>query len=401
MCFGIIINNNQNLLIAKTFLFHLYYINIIGLYNEGISEMANKFERIVKKSVLNIKPYVPGKPVEEVQRELKLKDVVKLASNENPLGPSKKAIKAMALKLNKVNYYPESSVYYLRKALAKKLKVKENMLMFGNGSNELEQLIAEAFVEKDDEVMYSVLSFVVYPIVTNIAGGTPVQIPHKDFGHDIDKFIERLNKKTKLVFLCSPNNPTGTIIKKSELERFMKAVPSSVIVVLDEAYCEYVTDKNYPDGVKYISKYPNLIVLRTFSKIYGLAGVRTGYGIAHPDIVEIIERVRPPFNVNAVAQEGARAALADTEHVRRTVRVNNEGKRYLYAELKKLGVRYVKTNANYIFVKFNVNSKVVFDELLKKGVIIRTVFDNFARITIGTMKENKKLIKALKETKDF
>jgi histidinol-phosphate aminotransferase len=359
----------------------------------------NKFADVAKKSVMNIKPYVPGKPIEEVQREHGIKDVVKLASNENPLGPSKLAVKAMEKKLKSVNQYPESGAYYLRRALAKHLKVKENTIVFGNGSNEILTLIAEAFVSPGDEVMFSSLSFVVYPISADTVGGTAIQIPHKNFSHDIDGFINRLSPKTKLVYICNPNNPTGTIITKDELEKFMSAVSPKTIVALDEAYFEYVQDKNYPDGIKFLAKYPNLIVLRTFSKIYGLAGIRIGYAVADPDIIEIIERVRPPFNANLVAQAAGEAALKDKEHLKNTVKTNNEGRKYICAELKKLGIEYVQPNANFIFVKFKENCKVVFEALLKKGVIIRPQFDNYARITIGTMKENEKLIKALKTIK--
>jgi len=356
----------------------------------------NKFADVAKKSVMNIKPYVPGKPIEEVQREHGIKDVIKLASNENPLGPSKLAVKAMEKKLRSVNLYPESGAYYLRRALAKHLKIRESMLVFGNGSNEILNLLAEAFVEPGDEVMFSALSFVVYPIAADTVGGTAIQIPHKDFRHDIDGFIKRLSHKTKLVYLCNPNNPTGTIITKEEFEKFMSAVGPKTIVALDEAYFEYVQDKNYPDGIKYLAKYPNLVVLRTFSKIYGLAGIRIGYAAADPDIIEIIERVRPPFNANLIAQAAGEAALRDREHLKNTVKTNNEGKKYLCAEFKKLDVEFVRTHANFIFVKFKANSKVVFEALLKKGVIIRPQFDSFARITIGTMEENKKLAKALK-----
>lgn len=356
----------------------------------------NKFADVAKKSVMNIKPYVPGKPIEEVQREYGIKEVVKLASNENPLGPSKMAVKAMEKKLKLVNLYPDSGAFYLRRALAKQLKVKENTIVFGNGSNELLTLIAEAFVSPGDEVLFSALSFVVYPISVDTVGGTAIQIPHKDFKHNIDGFIKRLTPKTKLIYICNPNNPTGTIISKEELEKLMSAVSPKTIVALDEAYFEYVQDKNYPDGVKYLSKYPNLIALRTFSKVYGLAGIRIGYAVADPDIIDILERIRAPFNSNLVAQAAGEAALKDKEHLKRTLKNNNEGKKYIYAELKKMGIEFVQTQANFIFVKFKTNSKVVFEALLKKGVIIRPQFDSFARITIGTMEENKKLISALK-----
>jgi len=296
----------------------------------------NKFINIAKKSIFNITPYVPGKPIEEVEREYKIKNIIKLASNENPLGPSKLAINAMKKKLKDVNLYPDSSVYYLRNALSKYLKIPENMLMFGNGSNEIEQLIAEAFVNPGEEVLFSELSFVVYPIVTENVSGKAVIVPHRNFRHDIDGFIDRLSNKTKLVFLCNPNNPTGTIITKNEFKKFMSAVNSRTIVVLDEAYFEYARCKDYPDGIRYLKEYPNLIVLRTFSKIYGLAGLRIGYGIADKDIVNLIDRVRPPFNVNLLAQIAAVAALKDKTHMKNTIGINNAGKKFLYAA----GIRF-------------------------------------------------------------
>jgi histidinol-phosphate aminotransferase len=357
----------------------------------------NKFTDIAKKSVMNIRPYVPGKPIEEVQREYKIRNVIKLASNENPLGPSPLAVKAMEKSLKNVNLYPESGAYYLRRALSKHLKVKENTLIFGNGSNEILNMLAGAFVETGDEVMFSSLSFMVYHIATEMAGGTAVHIPHKDFSHDMDAFIKRLTPKTKLVYICNPNNPTGTMITKAELDKFMAAVSPKTIVALDEAYFEFVQDRNFPDGIKYLSKYPNLVVLRTFSKIYGLAGIRIGYAVADPDIIEIIERVRAPFNANLVAQAGAEAALGDKAHLKRTFKTNNDGRKYLCAEFKKLGIEYVPTYTNFIFVKFKTNCKVVFEGLLKKGVIIRPQHDEYGRITIGTMKENRKLVEALKQ----
>ncbi len=355
----------------------------------------------VKPSVLNINPYIPGKPIEEVQRELGIKSVIKLASNENPLGPSKKAVSAIKKSASKVNLYPDSACYKLRRALSKHLKTDPKNLIIGNGSNELEQLIAETFVRPGDEVMFSALSFVVYPIVTEIAGGIQIQIPHKNFRHDMEGFVKRLNGKTKLIFICNPNNPTGTIITKNEFESFMEKAAASApkaIVVLDEAYFEYVDDKNYPDGTKYLAKYNNLIVLRTFSKIYGLAGVRIGYGITNPEIAGYIDRVRAPFNVSLIAQEAAVAALSDREHMKKTIRLNNASKKYLSSELQKLGIECTESHANFIFVKFKTSAKVMFDRLLKEGVIIRPQFENYARITTGTMKENMKLINAIKKT---
>ncbi len=355
------------------------------------------FEDVVKKSVLKINPYVPGKPIEEVEREFGIRNAVKLASNENPLGPSKAAVLAVIKKSAGVNIYPDGACYYLKKALAKKTGAVPEMISVGNGSNELEQIIAEAFVGPGDEVMFSELSFVVYPIVTHIAGGTPVVVPHRDFRHDIDGFIKRLTPKTKLVFLCNPNNPTGAIITKPELEKFMAAVSPKTIVALDEAYFEYASDSAYPDGLKYLSKHKNLIVLRTFSKIYGLAGLRIGYAVCDAEITGYIERVRAPFNANLLAQAAAVAALKDRKHVVKTIKVNNEGKKYLYAAFDRMGISHVKTNANFIFAKFDRPSAELNAQMLRRGVIIRPQQGSFARVTIGTMRQNRKLVSALEE----
>ncbi|MCE5299699.1 MAG: histidinol-phosphate transaminase [Spirochaetia bacterium] len=356
-----------------------------------------KFDNAANRGVMKIKPYIPGKPIEEVRREYGIKDIIKLASNENPMGPSKLAVRAMAKKLGEVSLYPESSAYNLRNALAMQLNIRKDMLVFGNGSNELLNMLAQAFVTPGDEVVFSTLSFTVYQSAADMTGGTAIMIPHKDFAHDIDGFIKRLSDRTKLVYLCNPNNPTGTIISKQDFEKFMEAVKPETIVALDEAYFEFVDDRNCPDGMQYLSKYPNLVVLRTFSKVYGLAGVRVGYAAADPEIISIIERVRASFNVNMPAQAAAEAALRDKAHVEKTLKNNNDGKKYLYAELEKLGIEYVPTNANFIFVKFPANCNVVFEALLKKGVIIRPQYDNYGRITIGTASQNKRLIAALKQ----
>lgn len=370
---------------------------IIPLENQSPRKGKSMFEDVVKKSILKISPYVPGKPIEEVEREFGIKNAVKLASNENPLGPSKAAVLAVIKKLPGINMYPDASCFRLKNALAKKLGVKFEMIAVGNGSNELEQIIAETFVNPGDEVMFSELSFVVYPMVTHIAGGTPVVVPHRDYRHDIEGFIKRITPKTKLVFLCNPNNPTGTIITKPEFEKFMAAVSPKTIVALDEAYFEYVSDSAYPDGINYLSKYKNLIVLRTFSKIYGLAGLRIGYAVCDPEIIGYIERVRPPFNANLTAQAAAAAALKDKKHVVKTIKNNNGGKKFLYSSFERLGISHVKTNANFIFAKFDRPSSELNEWMLKRGVIIRPQHDHFCRVTIGTMKENRKFVSALEE----
>lgn len=358
-----------------------------------------------RKVIFSINPYVPGKPVEEVQRELGIVDVIKLASNENPLGPSPQAIEAMKRALERVNCYPDSNCYYLKKDLASHLGCREDNLIFGNGSDELLKLIAETFLNPGDEVITGKPSFSEYEFVAKVMDAKPIEVSLKDdFTYDLEEMLKRINERTKLIFLCNPNNPTGTIIASKDLFDFIDRLPREVIVVLDEAYYEYVTDPLYPDSLELVKKGKNVIVLRTFSKIYGLAGLRIGYGIAKSEIISMIHRVREPFNVNLLAQEAARAAIKDKDHLMKSKESVEKGREYLYQAFDRLGLKYIPTQANFIFVDVKCDSVALFRSLLKKGVIIRTGdifgYPTYIRVTIGTQEQNERFVRCLEMALD-
>jgi histidinol-phosphate aminotransferase len=357
-------------------------------------------DKLYRKNILSISPYVPGKPIEEVKREYGIDDIIKLASNENPFGPSHKAISAMQKALESVHLYPDGNCYELRNALSKVLSINGDYLLFGNGSDELIKMIAETFLNKDEEVIHAVPSFAEYDFATKVMAGTCIAVPMKDYTHNLEAMKEAITENTKLVFICNPNNPTGTIVCKDEVDDFMKAVPQDIIVVFDQAYLEYATNSDYPDCLQYVRDGRNVILLRTFSKVYGLAGLRIGYAIARPELISLISRVKEPFNVNSLAQVGAIEALADQEHVRRCVESNNEQKKWLVRQFEELELNYIPTETNFIMIDTAVDSRMCFTELLKQGVIVRTgdIFDmpTWLRITIGTEDENQRLIKALR-----
>ncbi|MDK2821417.1 MAG: histidinol-phosphate aminotransferase [Clostridia bacterium] len=355
-----------------------------------------------REAILAIKPYIPGKPIEEVQRELGIKDVIKLASNENPLGPSPDAVQALRDASEKVYLYPDGNCYYLKESLAEKLKVSPENLIIGNGTDEILKLLAETYLDSGDEIVMADPSFSEYEFAAKVMGGRAIKVPCRNFRHDLSAMAAAVTTKTKLVFICNPNNPTGTIVGKAALEGFLKEVPPHVLVVMDEAYAEYVTAEHYPDSLEFVRNgMNNVIVLRTFSKIYGLAGLRVGYGVAASQIVNDVNRVREPFNVNLMAQAAAIAALKDEAHVGKSLEMNNEGKKYLYNQFEALNLKYVPTEANFIFVNIEKDSREVFKELMKKGVIVRTGdifgYKDFIRVTIGTQRQNEQFIWALKE----
>jgi len=350
------------------------------------------------KHISSIQPYLPGKPIEEVERELGITDSVKLASNENPVGPSSLAIKELRKGLGDLNRYPDGSCYYLRNALSKKLKVKQGELIFGNGSNEIIELAVRTFISPGDEAIMAHPSFVVYSTIVQAAQGNNVVVPLKDLKHDLETMASKITKKTKIIFIANPNNPTGTINTKKEMDAFMKKVPDGILVVVDEAYYEYVDAKNYPNSMTYLKKGRDLLILRTFSKIYGLAGLRIGYGISQAGIVEEMNKIRQPFNVNSLSQKAALAALNDAKHLDRAKSVNDKGKKYLYKELYALNMRYVPTEANFIFILLeNDAAPQLYTSLLKQGIIIRPMGPSAVRITIGLPAENKRLIEALRK----
>jgi histidinol-phosphate aminotransferase len=350
-----------------------------------------------------IKPYIPGKPIEELERELGIKDSIKLASNENPLGPSRLALKAVVENLtsskssNSLNRYPDGSGYYIKRALSDKLSVREDEIILGNGSNELIDIAVRTFLKPGDEAVMAHPSFIVYPMSVQATGGKSVQIPLKNYTHDLDAMADAVTSKTRMLFIASPNNPTGTINKQDEFDRLMNRLPEGILVVVDEAYYEYVTDPGYADSIRYFREGRDILILRTFSKIYGLAGLRIGYGIARQDIISEMNKLRPPFNTNSVAQNAALWALKDEEHVKYTREINEQGKRLLYAELNTLGLNYIPTEANFLYILLGQDSNELYNDLLQQGVIVRPVGPKEIRVTIGLPEENERFIEALKK----
>ncbi|MBM4135677.1 MAG: histidinol-phosphate transaminase [Nitrospira sp.] len=352
--------------------------------------------------ISSIKPYVPGKPIEELEREIGIRDSIKLASNENPIGPSIMAIKAVLESLmspdpsNSINRYPDGSAYYIKKALSEKLSVREDEIILGNGSNELIDIAARTFLKPWDEAVVANPSFIIYAMSVQAMGGMPIQVPLKNYTHDLDAMADAVTSKTKMLFIANPNNPTGTINKKDEFDRLMDRIPDGILVVADEAYYEYVTDQEYADSMKHFRTGRDILILRTFSKIYGLAGLRIGYGIARQDIISEMNKLRPPFNTNSLAQKAALYALKDDDHLRCSREINEQGKRYLYRELDSIGLKYVSTEANFIYIPLERDSNVFYNTLLKHGVIVRPVGPKEIRVTIGLPKENKRFVEALK-----
>ncbi len=358
---------------------------------------------LVPPHVSSLTPYVPGKPIEEVEREYGISGVAKLASNENPLGPSPRAIAAARDALEKVNLYPDGSAYQLRNALAAKLGVAPAEVFVGNGSNELIELMVRTFVLENEEVLASAQSFVAYKLAAGVHGRTLVEAPMKArFHYDLDAMKKLLSRKTKVVFIANPDNPTGTCFPERDLLPFLDAAPRETLVVLDEAYVDFVDMPGYQDALALRKKYPNLVVLRTFSKIHGLAGLRLGYGIARADVVEYIDRVRPPFNVSHVAQAAGVAALQDDDHVARSQALVRDERPLLSSGLAALGATVGPSQGNFVLADFPGRpAKLLFEDLLREGVVVRPMagygFPTAQRITVGLRRENEKCLAALKK----
>lgn len=363
----------------------------------------------IRPEIFKISPYVPGKPIDEVKRELGVEDVIKLASNELPFGPPEKVRQAVYEAARELNRYPDSYSYYLRSRLSEKFKVKPENIAFGNGSSELIKLICDATVVDGDRVIYANPSFVMYPIVVDSRGGTRVEIPLRkhDLAHDLKSMLDAIDESTALVIICNPNNPTGTITPSEEIEEFLNEVPESVFVLFDEAYAEFATDERFVTGLEEFRKgRRNIGVLRSFSKAYGLAGARLGYGFLPEELVDAIDRIREPFNVNLIAQAAGIAAL-DCEKEYEEIRdlVVSERQR-LEQELSSMGFKVYPSQANFIFVDSTVDSTLVFKELLKKGVIVRdgsifgSGFRTYLRVTVGTPEENDRFLQEFKKAVD-
>lgn len=351
----------------------------------------------IHPDIASLSPYVPGKPIEELQRELGLARVIKLASNENPLGPSPKALAALVGGHDSLHRYPDGGAYRLRQALADRWKVSLDHIILGNGSDEVLGLLARTFLAPGDEAVMADQTFVIYKMEVTAAHGKAVIVPLVNWTHDLDGMAKAITPKTRLVFLCNPNNPTGTMVAADAVARFMAQVPENVIVVFDEAYLEYVRDPHFPDSLQYVTQGRNAIVLRTFSKIYGLAGLRIGYGITTPEITNCLNRVRPPFNANTLAQRAALAALGDDEHVAKSRAVNAAGMQQLESGLRALGFTAIPSQANFVYFDVKRDGRALFDALLREGVIVRHIEGTMLRVTIGQPDENDAFLASLKK----
>lgn len=354
----------------------------------------------IPEHIKTLVPYPPGKPIEELERELGISGSIKMASNENSLGPSPKAVDAIQQALAGLHRYPDGSCYYLAEALSKKLGVPSQKLVFGNGSDEIIALLAAAFVQPGDEVITSHPSFLVYPKVTQAQNGINRVVPLKNMRHDLETIARLITEKTRLVFLDNPNNPTGTIFTKDEFEAFLNKVPESVIVVLDEAYVDFVRQENTVKAFDYLNAKTPVVSLRTFSKAYGLAGLRVGYGVMPAEIADCLHRVRGPFNVNNLAQVAAIAALDDDDHYRKTLQMTWDGIDYLSREFSGMGLDPKPTQTNFFLVDVKQNGKEFYQALLHKGVIIRAMtaygYPEYIRVTAGSRAENERLLGAVK-----
>jgi len=360
---------------------------------------VKNLQKLVRNGVLSINAWPTGKPIEEIQADLGLESLALMATNENPLGPSPKAVEAMKAEIHKVNRYPQGPCTYLKRKVAARLGIGEDMIIFGNGADNCLRIIGYAFLNSGDEVIVAYPSFPVYGIVARTMGAVPVEVPLKDHVHDLRAMAEEIGPRTKLVFVCNPNNPTGTIVRKKELNAFVEALPDHVVLILDEAYFEFVDDEEYPDAIDYIREGRHVVALRTFSKLYGIAGLRIGYTLASPELTAVMERVREPFPVSRVAEAAALGAVDDDEFKSKVLANNGESKRFLYKSFDRLGLSYAETQTNFMFVDLEVDAKEAAQALLERGYLIRpgTLWKHptFARITFGTMEENRGFVAAL------
>lgn len=365
---------------------------------------SSSFKQHVVSGVKRLQPYKPGKPTDELARELGLDEasIVKLASNENPLGPSERVRTALVNELDQTSRYPDGNGFVLKQVLAQRLGVDVGQITLGNGSSDLLDFITRVFVNDGDEVVMSQHAFAVYGLVASVVGATCVTVPAKNYGHDLTAMAKAITDKTRVVFVTNPNNPTGTWNTRDELSDFLKAVPSSVMVLLDEAYFEYVDEPDYPSGTEFLNDHPNVVVTRTFSKAYGLASLRVGYGISSLEVADLLNRVRPPFNVNSYAQAAAVAAIQDTDYVARSVVMNQQGMHMLTQAFAELSLAFIPSVANFITFELPAshNASDVYQALLQHGVIVRPVasydLPNYLRVSIGTPEENTRFIDALK-----
>lgn len=363
--------------------------------------MTTNYLELASSGIRELQPYQPGKPVEELQRELGISNIIKLASNENPLGASPTIAAGIEAALPELARYPDGSAYNLKHKLAKFLDVDPNNLTMGNGSNDVLELLARVYLRPGLEAICSQHSFVVYPLATKVTGADLKVIPARNFNQDLDATLDAISDKTRIVFIANPNNPTGTWIDEATLTRFLDQVPDSVLVVLDEAYFEYVEADSYPNGIALFKRYPNVVVTRTFSKAYGLAALRMGFAVSHPDIADMMNRVRQPFNVNSLSLVAAELALDDQDHVRKAVQLNAKGMQTITAACDDLGLGYVPSAGNFVAIDFGRDAAPIYQALLREGVIVRPIANyempNHLRVTIGLPAENARFIDALRQ----
>jgi histidinol-phosphate aminotransferase len=361
------------------------------------------FSAIARKSISDLVPYKGGKPASDLKREIGVDEVYKFASNESPIGPSPKAIDAVREAVLESNRYPDSGCYYLREKLAGKLGVSMDEIVVGRGANELVLVASMVAIDPGDEVVIADPTFITYAIAARIMGGVPVFVPSVDYRHDLKSMAQKIGPKTKIIYVCNPNNPTGTMVTRGEVEELMAAVPDNVLVVFDEAYYEYITDPEYPQTLQYVREKRNVLVLRTFSKVYSLAGLRVGYGIAKPEIIEYFNRVRLPFNVTQVAQAAAMASLDDPDQVPKARAVNDEGMIYLRENLERIGLEVVPdSRTNFLLVNLRRDGVEVCRRLEEMGLILRPMkafrlTDEYVRVTVGLPHENERLVQGLEK----
>ena len=360
------------------------------------------FIKLAMPGVQQLHPYQPGKPIDELQRELGLEQVIKLASNENPLGPSPKALSIIRQNLDGLALYPDGNGFILKQALTNKFSIPGEQITLGNGSNDILAMVAQAYAGPGCEIIFSEHAFAVYPIVTQAVGATAVVTKAKDWGHDLEAMAAAVTDRTRIIFLANPNNPTGTHFDAASLEAFLNAVPANVIIVLDEAYFEFarfLAKEDYPDGQQFLDRFPNLIVSRTFSKAYGLAGLRVGYAFANSKMTNVLNRVRQPFNVNSLALLAAEAALGDLEHLQQSLELNAAGLQQYQAAFSEMGLGWIPSIGNFISVDVGEGADHVYDALLHQGVIVRPVANyampSYLRFSVGLEQENTTAITVL------
>ncbi len=360
--------------------------------------MTIDYRSLANSSLRNLTPYQPGKPIEELERELGITSSIKLASNENPLGPSPLVIKAAQEVLHQSHIYPDGSCYEIKQALAQFFSVQANQITVGNGSENILELLIKSYLLKDDTTIISEFAFLTISILIQSYGVQAKLVPAKHWGHDIINMIKSIDDRTRLIFLVNPNNPTGTYTRDHDFHLFMEAVPPHIIVVVDEAYCEYISAPDYPDTLKYLQHYPNLVITRTFSKIYGLAALRVGYSISSPEIADILNRARLPFNVNSIASKAACAALQDQQHVLKSIANNQQGMLQLQEAISAFDLNYISSIGNFISIDVN-DAATIYQKLLRQGVIVRPLnaynMPRHIRVTIGTEEQNHRFLTAL------